>query len=977
MMAALVRGAPALAPSGNHPTGVAPPMPAPLALAPVVPPPAARSGPSEGDRPALASEVPLAQTTVQEAIPAQVTDLSADHPVAHPPAVQSSLLNLAVVSARMADVPAPIPPAVAPVAPFPSGLAAAVPPPQDAQPGACAALPLGEGPAYLAKAGIPRSVLPPAWRLLDDDLPAAIPIVSADAKQAIRKLHAEIAKLGPHLPPTHRAGANGVSLPLGTCHDRSVSGLHVMNGNALYPALFAAVLEFARHFYFIGTLAACVINYNFYAAWHVDGNNFPGLPSVITVGGTMQAGGVTQFRRADGTLFEVDSRLCPVAFAPTLQHRVKPAEGPGFRTAAVFFMSSCDSPQRILANPAPQLMRTPAPENRPPPQDPTPLVTGLLQAGGSFAVPAPTQRQAENFRAARDQVQQAARAPHPAVVDNSAAAGLSPQQEDAMMHGDELYWMACRELKAAWRSMTNRLPASASTAPPDKPMQAFPPALRVDAIDALALGHPQLTHDWAAAKAWLEVPLLKPPQVNWPRARRTHLAPAHLAAVRNGGICVKYRGRVLMPMPAFAVDRPGKPTVRVVVDGRILNSFLAPAPRIALQSYDDIADIIGPYNVVGDLTSAFLQLPLGKAWFPLTRIVRGYSLARMPPGLSCAAFCMQTVLRVLLAPFERYDAHYDDFLISADAHDQAVAAFGVMAQRCAQARVTVGKMQIMTGKFQHLGVSWHFERNERSLPEPKRRKAVAACEVLRLRNNASHLEVLQAVGVLFHAGEILRAPTLFSGVWREVLSAVARSPMRTRLAAGVQALADIPLDATLTAMRGLLAANRAPMRRPAPPPLPPTAVVFACDAAIEPGTTTYTCVVRVHERSLEVRHCEPIPSGWRIEFAEAHAVAATLPMIQAATPAVTDVVYGEDNEVVRGALRNGWCRARGVSRVIRAVLSTHLLAGRRVWLTAVPSAGQCADVGTRARVPLGEYTGAASADWWSYDRLRAEARCVA
>lgn len=259
-------------------------------------------------------------------------------------------------------------------------------------------------------------------------------------------------------------------------------------------------------------------------------------------------------------------------------------------------------------------------------------------------------------------------------------------------------------------------------------------------------------------------------------------------------------------------------------------------------------------------------------------------------------------------------------------------------------------------------------------PPPKLRKAEAACEILRTRSRASELQVLQAVGVLFHAGEILRAPTLFSGVWREVLSAVARAPMRTRVAAGTRALSNVPLDAALTAMRHLLARNRAPMRRPAPPLLPATAPVYAADAAIEPGVVTFTCVLSILESRLEVCHCEPIPPGWRIEFAEANAVAATLALVP---PHTTDVVYGEDNEVVRGALRNGWSRSAGVSRVIRAVLSAHLLAGRRVWLVPLPSAGNPADVGTRHRVPLGAYAGDRSADWWTLDRFRAEARLVA
>ena len=916
----------------------------------------------------------LVQRAVQVPLPSSPPTMPVADPVHSTPQRPSgsAAATFAAVAASLAEVPAPDPIAPTPVAPSPPH----GPPPVQASPQLPApGVPhviLDTGPAYLVSAGVPPAVMPPAWRLMGADLPAALPVVSQEARDSIAALHREIARVGPQLPQTRRAGARGVSLPLGRCHDRGVSELRVMQGNTLYPALYAAVVEFARHFYFLGCLAACVVNWCFFAGWHVDANNFPKLPSVITVGGNFAGGGGTQFRRPDGSMFEVHATLAPVAFDPTLQHRVRELEGEGVRTAAVFFMSALDSPQRVLSDPPHPLLRAnrltePGP---PPPRDPAPMATALLQAGGTYQAPAPSGEARLRFEAARQVCQAETRLPHPVVRDNSAAAGLSPSQEDRLI--DELPYIAVRELKAVWRSLANHDPVAGRFVPADKPMQPFPPALRVEVLERLAAPHPHLTHDVAAMKAWLSVPLLQAPQVNWPRVRYSVFRVEHARAVRT--ICVRYRGPVVARVRGFALDRPGKPTARLVVDGRKLNSFLAAPPPIHLQSYDEVADLIGPYNVVGDFTSAFLQLPLGAAWLPFLVILRGYALVRMPPGLSCAAFCMQVALRVLLACFLRSDGHYDDFLIGADSAAEAAAAWRVMADRCREANVTVGKIEVVGGPFEHLGVRWDYGRNERSLPQRKLRKAYAACEMLRTRANASPLEVLQAVGYLFHVGEVLRVPVLFSGVWREVLSAVARAPMRTRVAAGMHVLADVPVDATVSAMREILARNSAPMRRPAPPRLPASVPVFACDAAIEPGVTTYTCVVRVHYGDrLEVRHCDPIPPGWRIEFAEAHAVAATLPLLHAMSPPATDVVYGEDNEVVRAALRNGWSRARGVSRVIRAVLSAHHLAGRRVWVAPVPSAGQCADVGTRHSVPLGEFTGDHSAEWWTYDRLCREA----
>lgn len=522
------------------------------------------------------------------------------------------------------------------------------------------------------------------------------------------------------------------------------------------------------------------------------------------------------------------------------------------------------------------------------------------------------------------------------------------------MDNDDLHYLANRGaelVRAALRSSLswNNRSRRVTT---DQPMQEFPPPANLEVLAGLVAGNPEVSAKLAEARLWLERPVLRPggPQVNVPKLHDTCLSPQHFAEVKT--VLRKYDGPVVCKLPIRAIPRKGKKTSRAIGDARGTNAVIMDPPYNRLRGIEYVDEIleVGDWVLIGDWMVAFMQLLLGRAWDPYTSPMPGYACDRMFPGLAVAAFVMQQVLNAFLCGEGRASVgYYDDFLIVYSSEAEARAGYERVAARAKLCNVTLSKLEVHRGdQFKFLGVLWNGWRHSRALPESKKDKSVAAMQVLAARAGRTPLEVMSAVGILWHAATVLRAPLLTLGAFRHVLSTVAKHPMRLRLGRGLDTLAKIDIRPALADMAVLLRKNCS-FRPSAVRQLPaPRALVLACDAAVEPGMTTcYGSVELPPEGGVLVRHVTPVPPGAQIAFAEALAVHETLADVERLPAGRRHVVIIEDNQVVAAALRNGFSRSPGVARVTRDFLAGLRRLGGRLWLVQVGTERQPGDVVTR------------------------------
>ena len=543
---------------------------------------------------------------------------------------------------------------------------------------------------------------------------------------------------------------------------------------------------------------------------------------------------------------------------------------------------------------------------------------------------------------------------------------------------DEIYQLAAegaREVLAAARSTLNA--SRRSQVQVDQPMQAFPGAMDLGALRRHAERFPRVLPDLDAALRWVHRPAIRVggPEVAVPHLRATRLSPQHWEAVKS--ILRRTDTKPLVPAPIRALARPNKDTCRLIMDARAVNAWLADPPVLSLLGIEHVSQLLYPGCGVirGDYTSAFLQVRLGEDWDPWASPMPGWAMDRLTPGTKVAAFVMQAILLAFLAQWGTA-AHgwYDDFLVVFESPRRAQDELPVVDALARKCRITLKREAKSGAGFLYLGVLFDSDAGTRSLPREKVVKTHAAIQVLAARAHHTPLEVMQAVGVCWHAAEVLRAPLLVRGLFRHVLSVVALHPMRVRLHRGLHALSQLPVQPALRTLYECLMRNRAPLRPPPAPAAPAHALVVACDAAVEPHTRTYLAAVELPPDDLPVvTACVPVPPGCRIAYAEARAVMLTLDLVRARPAGRRDVVIIEDNSVVTAALRYAFSRSVGVARVIREYIRLMGDLGARLWVVPVGTARQPGDWATRAFRAAGTRVAQPPRDWIS----RAEAIRVA